>query len=468
MKDALASEISAVYPEYAMYRQLISRKHKIHKALAHEKLWRKFVNIQSVTDHLLEIEKLLARLDKNSPIKQIRKTFTGWAPTKDYLVDTFGIDLAAKTEWPEPEKFLLEFMKDKANKGRREERKQIIALEIIEKNYQGWYGVFNSLTVAEHCVNDVFGRNAKAWPEYLRKVDNGLRKAAGLKHREFKRKDWHTFCAVIERGTTGTKRLHIHVLHMFRVLPKGARDPNHGRSLPKYRELSCMKVYWQYGWSTPEMLRINSSDAYARAGYVWPVEKPKGASTYRRMRASSPEKAAGYMAKYVVKPGKEKLLWRTRATRNYGRVIIQEITERSNNRILEVLAVSKNASLMFSKSGIKIPMRLLRIESLKEWVKRQKKMIDGKPRKEREVSTYRMLRNLSVTEQRKNLIELSREHRRRTHQKTPQVWKSAMNTETATLSEMDFCDLKNRWEGICLRYGSRAKFGVGASHRSWI
>lgn len=209
--------------------------------------------------------------------------------------------------------------------GRRAELMRRLAIEIEYRYSQGWYFVFNTLTVDNRHMSVVFpkdGKSGSGWREYIRYCDRffGVGSFGSFDEAIKCRKagnDFHVYFAVVEKGSL-SGRLHIHVLHMIRDLPSKFSDPNLGRAIPNLREISFMKSFWNYGFSTPIAVRFCAQDAFGMKGWRWPAVSKGG--FVAPLVSRSFERLVGYIGKYISKDiDKERgCIWRTRLSRRLG------------------------------------------------------------------------------------------------------------------------------------------------------
>ena len=462
--DVLASELSKVYPEFALYRSINARIRKIEFAIENRRYWQRAPDEDGIVAHMMELEGMLRQLERNSPIQPIRKKFSRLQKTAEYLNEKFGFSFAeGNRSLDGQERALLETLKEASSHARRIEREQIITLEILEKLGKGFYLIFNTLSVRDEEMKKVFAKKSKPWAKYLRSVDNGIRKQLNQSREKYKRKHNHSYCAVVERGTKGTQRLHIHVLHCVRVLPKGSTDPNYGRNTPDRRQISCMWKYWDSGTSTPKAVRINNGDAYAKMGWRWPVELDDRTKKYLPLRPSSPERAAKYMAKYVNKPDEEKMIWRTRTSRDYGKTIPRRICRKLSTATLEVMGTPTKVCQSLHTGGVKIPERFLRIVALESYLARQKAIIRRKNRwtTTKSPEQWNGLKKFSAEKCRPGLLERLRTQRASKDRKVPQGLKSTTNTWTPTSLHMAISELSEIHAEVSDQYMKDQPFAIG-------
>lgn len=278
-----------------------------------------------------------------------------------------GLPEPGKAQHNALEKRIVETMNAKGRKKRAGTYVFEIASEIAARTAQGWFMIFNTLTVDQENYNAVFSDESTAFQDYVLKLDRMVAATAHGSIRAAHGHDYHSYAAVVERGAK-TGRLHIHVLHFVSCLPKGSHDPNLGLRTPYRWELDCLKPLWRYGNTVPKMVRYSPQDAYGRAGYRWPVDS----KTHEAYNVGSPIRVAGYMGKYIIKQylnrKKESYKWRVKKSRLFGRQILEELVSPLSN--LTLLETARNVSLQPKLNNGKIPPELLRLTALREYLKR--------------------------------------------------------------------------------------------------
>jgi len=265
------------------------------------------------------------------------------------------------------EQALIDNMNTAGRQARCASHEARLAWEIAYRSSQGWFMLFNTLTVAPGEYYKVFHPDSDAFQTYIRKIDNLCAKAAYGSTRNAKGKEYHTYCAVIEEGAKHG-RLHIHVLHLFSHLPPEAQDPNKALRVPYRRELNVFKARWLHGFTSPIMVRYSPQDAYGKKGYRWPYDN----RTQQSYLIKSPLHIAGYMSKYITKTyiseKRTENLWRIRRTRNLGQQIPTELL--STLTLQQLLAVASCNSLNLKINNRKIPRAILQQEALRQYQKR--------------------------------------------------------------------------------------------------
>jgi hypothetical protein len=187
----------------------------------------------------------------------------------------------------------------KAAQRGRNARADSLIFRIQEQIAEGGYPVFWTLTV-EPRYEYILGKGREEFKLWTRKVRR--------KFGDFK------YCAVTERGPD-TGHIHLHALFIFESAA-GFSDPNFGKPgsnllIPELRTL------WPYGFSDPVGVRFNPVDHFGALGWRWPIGQPTG----------NPMAVAAYMADYTTKDTGELEGWRTKMSRNFGTMKLNQMTQ---------------------------------------------------------------------------------------------------------------------------------------------
>lgn len=297
--------------------------------------------------------KQLEQLDNN-----ILTTFTHREPLKVELARIFdGLPEPTRAQLDEMERIACELMAEQTRIARGSELKTLLQYEVAQKAAEGWYMVFNTLTVRPGAEHIVFSPGSKAFREYIQKVETAV------KGKQRAVNDAHTYFAVVETGTKGG-RLHIHVLHFCRNLPRNSVDPNTGAVFPRARQLDSFRGFWPHGFSTPIMVRYSLNDAFGKAGYRWPLDRKTGVA----LEAKGPHVVANYVAKYITKnynaTMKETYLWRTRKTRNLGHELLSKAISTLQTETLWTLLETPTIKPKLNNKTV--PPTLLRVLTIRE------------------------------------------------------------------------------------------------------
>jgi len=289
---------------------------------------------------------LIIQLDNNSVIhntyqavKQAWKVYP--QTTKDHCIQLFGTFNKQKYQQNCKDKqkdrllaAIIEQLKQCSIEGRKSELMKRLSIEMEERLSQGWYMVFNTLTVAPGHMANVFPKERiknNVWQKYIRDTDRYFARAAYGSYRKARQKvkegqDYHSYFAVVEKGSKHG-RLHIHVLHLFKTLPDTVSDPNYGSIIPYNRDILDLKQFWYDGFSKPMAVRFSELDAYGKKGWRWPSvqnDLGKGEFSYNQLPAKPFIAMVRYVAKYLTKSYNSNddkevgCIWRTRTSRKLG------------------------------------------------------------------------------------------------------------------------------------------------------
>ncbi|AXH76710.1 MAG: protein A* [Microviridae sp.] len=204
------------------------------------------------------------------------------------------------------------------------------------------------------------GHKSSAWTDYVRSVDRYFGEAAHGSYRKALKsgEDYHSYFAVVEKGSK-TGRLHIHVVHCFKTMPRDFTDPNLGVSVPYRREIVALKNFWTYGFSSPIAIRFNAMDSFAQVGWRWPVKLKE--DSYVPVMSKPFAAIVSYVGKYLTKALADKevgCIWRTRTSRNLGKTpLIQTLKKMPLKSRLIML---QNPRLKLKLSQSRLPRLLLR------------------------------------------------------------------------------------------------------------
>lgn len=373
------SHLAAADPAVALYRSVLSRNRHIQWQLDNQSdRLPPHVRLHARRDQSI-LDGIARRLVINSPIPPARADFVKFGTLDEHLDRLFGdLRIRRRVGAPDPDPVVRVALRRAAEQAARARKSTAIwrfsqALQQAEES--GWYAVFNTLTVKPVDYYAVFSHKSRAFSRYIEAVH----RAVGISAHRTKRlarqnDDFHRYFAVVESGDR-TDRLHIHVVHLMRVLPAGVADPAlAGRHC---RKISAFKKFWQYGFSAPIAVRFGASDAFARAGWTWP-ESSDGAPA----RVGSWQALACYMAKYVSKSltsnDRGDYQWRIRISRGLGTERLRATLRRMTAAQLLVLALSRPPTRNETRRHPEamIPTHLLRGEATREIVRR---MLNARP-----------------------------------------------------------------------------------------
>lgn len=305
-----------LFRDYNRARTLLNTLNKKREFLKDEI---KPIHTNRYTDVTIDLKIFLSRLDS----KQFKCETPKWLrwPVKDVVNYVYtGINRDHSKQYTALERETVSLMHEIGRSALAHQHKFNLQCEIAHRASQGWFFVFDTLTVGDGALSTVFHPKSTAFRDYVRRINYDTRIAGGFHPGD----DYHTYFAVTELGGK-TGRLHIHCLHALRALPLGTRCPNTGEPRPIKRELPRFKRYWDHGFSVPIGVRYSASDAFGLVGFRWPMDPATGAG----LKAKSPQAIAGYMAKYVLKAyqsdKRSDYKWRVKKNHNYGQPIQAEL-----------------------------------------------------------------------------------------------------------------------------------------------
>ena len=382
--DHVLSEVAQVCGGLQLLRSVEARIRRIKE----HKLWFERNDLEYKKAHvkarLRKYEGFRVRLVNNplmEPPPYIRRHMAEIPITDElyYLFETtFDPDYKRRSKYKNR---MMALMRNQTAVARAGEINCMLHLELAYREYIGWYLLMDSLTVRPEEMENVFYKNNKPWKDYIRRIRNDVGRAIFGSKNKFRKSgvphsDIHTYCAVVERGDGAGERLHIHVVHAFKKPPDCVTDPNSGEFIPYKREISGFKRYWNSGWSTPITVRLSRNDAYAKLGHKWPVE-PDGNNSWRWIDTSEVGAVAGYMADYLVQgyQHKEKGPWRTKTSRQLGKVILARPLRGMSLETIKYLTTIQTTNGLIPKIAHKeISPRIIRLLSLKELLSRMQKL----------------------------------------------------------------------------------------------
>jgi len=311
---------------------------------------------QRYLDVTVDLKIHRSRLDNTQFIYNTPK-WLGW-PVKDVVNYVFeGVNFDRKAKPTPLEQEAIELMHDLGRQARASGHKFAIQSEMAYRASQGWFFLFNTLTVRDGCISQVFNERSRAFVDYIRDFDASIRKEITGARRNKPESDYHSYCAVTEIGPK-TGRLHVHVLHAFSHLPMGVSCPNVGLPSPINRELPYFRQFWRYGYSVPLGVRYSSNDAYGRAGFRWPLDPATG----KGLVSKSPLAISGYMSKYIAKAynsqKRNDYKWRVKKSRNLGTKIPELLVNELSLKTLQTMIWTNQITATINQS--QIPKAVLR------------------------------------------------------------------------------------------------------------
>lgn len=282
-------------PAMGMYTEVQNRIHFLEQAAEHaiKQGHLKHGRSRVLEAHIGKLEAFSALLDKNSTIdnntihvKEWRKYKTKYPVKKLREIFLFHRAKAKQDD-------ISRNLEARTMISRGVLYEQRIKNEIKLAVEKGWFIVFDTLTLSDDKMKDFYD-NPTALRDYFRSVCFKVLAANNMPMRTKNKSDFYRYIAIPEFGTENG-RIHWHVVHFMKSLPKGTFDPNYGRKIPNYLMIKTMHGRWKYGFNAPIQVRY-TGDAFTQAGWRWPSDK-----NGKRREASHPVQVAVYVTKYVTK-----------------------------------------------------------------------------------------------------------------------------------------------------------------------
>jgi hypothetical protein len=228
----------------------------------------------------------------------------------------------------EKQKRFDKFMRNSAQSQNQSNWRFRIAQEAIDKQQEGWYPFFITLTVDPKVVDsEELWKKGKAWQSYLRelsKIVTGVlghppfwQNTRGFSYRS--QADYMTYAAVLEHGKS-REHHHVHAIVWFKDVPNEWKQCPNRRATGNHQvHNNCrpLETYWQYGKSDARYFRTIGDIWEKKHKFVIPLKPNKNGDKLEPMKVAPVSYAGAYLTKYLQKDHKE---WqhRMKATRNLG------------------------------------------------------------------------------------------------------------------------------------------------------
>ena len=356
------SDLTKINKEYRLYRKAITLKASIERRLdwhkKHSEVQPK--HLERAQEHIAYLENIIRTCEISTLLSSRQMLERNTEEIHTYIFE--GLRPPGKASHDELTRILVDQMDEAGRQNRANKHKWSLMFEIAYRFKQGWFGVFNTLTVTDWAHNKVFREDSTEFKDYIRKVDRAVATEAFGNIRNAKNQEYHSYFAVIEEGGK-TGRLHIHVLHLMSNLPKGTVDPNRGKAEPYLRELNSFRKMWPNGNSTPIAVRYSLQDAYGKIGYRWPLDRDKDTG----IQTGSPIRIANYIGKYINKnyniKKRKANKWRVRKTQRLGTQILHQVCNLISTEGLKLLATDPTIQPRMNRA--KVPNEMIRLAALR-------------------------------------------------------------------------------------------------------
>ena len=282
----------------------------------------------------------------------------------DQRKEALGIE-KYKKQPTDAEERLIKMMKYAQEDARKSNWQFRIAQETIQKQKEGWYPFFITLTIdpMKHDPEE-FWKDPTNWQKYLRSLSKVVTDELGEdpfwqgKYRPMS--NYLTYAAVIEHGKS-KKHHHLHALVWMREIPDEWKQCPNRRCVGKYQvhnRCSGLETFWKHGRREVNYYRTIDDIWQKKHGFVLPLKDGKP------MKVAPAEYAGAYITKYLQKEHKQ---WkhRMKATRNLGMKKLKETIAKMSDKQVEALTWrAENPKLCHSLSLIHtVPLGLVRQEA---------------------------------------------------------------------------------------------------------
>ena len=343
-----------------------------------------FATTERLTKLESELHDILGkRIIKYPPV--FRKLGIGLKTSYQDKKRLLGLDRPPQQEETSPNEIkFLQFMVRNAHNAQKGNWSWRIIQEAEQKQQDGWYPFFVTLTVdPKKCNGRPLGnrpgydtpeqlwKEGKEFRHYIRSLAKVVCKELGHPppHKKPYRpeSDYVTYAGVIEHGKS-MEHHHAHIMVWMREIPSLWKiDPNQGR-LPQNRtERECRPMRTLWPWciesQKPALYFRTKGDIWSRLGHITPVDKDK-----RQPIKMLPVSAVGnYVTKYMQKGEK---IWehRMKCTRNLGMAKLQRLMDKLTLPQLEALSWRPQDSRQHHLANMthSVPLGLVRCAAIRK------------------------------------------------------------------------------------------------------
>lgn len=291
-------------------------------------------------------------------------------------------------------------------------RRDYVGLSISESmQNSNWFCIFNTLTYADYNRLNLFGSKAQfddAMEEYHTTQEERVRERVREIWPDYPEDEpVYKYVRVVERGTKGSKRLHIHLQEWVWVLPRDCYVTNgcvgrlHKEWTPDCYKRDKIKPdvttqllmnwsqhVWRYGHSTPLAARCvgDAWSRYKQGALPLPplgqLVRYNGYRFFELVTAKSPQQLASYIAKYMDKDlavsekerallvdGDTKELWFPRAKRSalLGYDFYERVCRNLNLGQLRKVMTHPGCVAHLKAFGLSLPPTVRKIAAREYW-----------------------------------------------------------------------------------------------------
>jgi hypothetical protein len=310
-----------------------------------------------------ELDDYLSRLDRVNlnDIPDFVERLGGWYASVDEQRERLGLDpKVSNVETNELLRKLVDWLKEGAQRTRKDEWEFRIGAEAQELDRQGWYPFFLTLTVdpawaaARGLTTQDVIQSGDEWRRFRQRLAEVVRKTLGLAQVQKGGppvSEYFRYACVTEHGKRNHHHLHA-IVWCRDVPPRWKVDPNIRRRIKNARECLPLKALWPCAKVTTMMYWRCQNDLWTRKhGFI----VPEGTKKLR-----SPFKSGTYLCKYL---GKESKQWfhRMKATRGLGfRILDKMFLEMPLQQLMNLLQPTPMNMRQQWSNITEVPLPLMR------------------------------------------------------------------------------------------------------------
>lgn len=258
---------------------------------------------------------------------------------------------------------LLDTLHRNTRSARHRERLYTTIVAAYEFERQGYYPFLLTPNCRPRQDAYVMNPDNHVWKRFMDWLNKTLKSHAKKHNLEYRKVE---YCKVVELSPKRGKP-HIHAILWLPFLPYGLTDPNRGSGCPNRTNVLFFFKFWskfcdKAGYDC-RAWRMGPTDAFAKAGWQWPVIPNAAKDGFVDQKAGPPEAMGGYLAKYLTKDyirnpkNKRRLLtWST--SKAFGKKAIHKLVNLVSDETLQYLRHIKNPP--WTHHGQMVPSSLIR------------------------------------------------------------------------------------------------------------
>lgn len=197
LRNSIRSRMASIDARWSFVTQL---EHKAWVNPNYRRLATESKNLLKELDRRLD--KILSIPHTNSMVRGIRKSFNDLGPAAEHLNSIFGVTAKRSSVGDPLIAAMIESIQAKSILARIREISWRIEEEVSLRASEGWYIIFNTLTVRPGDYKKVFENGSYCWRDYVRCVERavGVSIYGSVRNADFQRKSnpYHSYFAVVE------------------------------------------------------------------------------------------------------------------------------------------------------------------------------------------------------------------------------------------------------------------------------